>query len=457
MSSCLGRIFLLLLIGFTTSISTQERSSFLTSQISLDVSNAINNLAHKLAVKLRNERSKSEIISPLSIGSSVLLLLRASRGNTRNQLLELLGLAKDYQKNDGRIPKNFGYLLRVLLDVGEWDSSLLKKTPKWQDEAKCAPEDYQYEDEEDEFFPDSNTTEVNLIKLANAIFVQDGLFENDRLQGIVENLYLSVVENVDFVRESDKTKARINSWANESTNGRIPEIITDPLSPDTTMVVANALYFKAFWEDVFLAGATKPRKFFPNGEEDESVEVEMMAHGGCFPYYYSKALNARIMGFPYKNKTSTMYIIHPYDSNRSKLETLIDNLDATALDDLISNMTMRSATVQFPKLQISNSFELKTALQKLGISAMFNRGESNFSLLNPQDATGESPTVGGMLHKVFLDVNEAGTEGGAVTATLLDRSMPAINFRVTTPFLLVIRHEVTKLLLFYGPVYDPSV
>lgn len=286
--------------------------------------------------------------------------------------------------------------------------------------------------------------------------MQNGTYDNKKLESRVRRIYRSKIENVDFSNSPDESKARINQWVDENTNGRIKQIITDQLSRDTTMVVANAMYFKAFWEDVFTVGATKPRKFFPNGEHEESVEVEMMSHSGCFPFYSSKALDARILGFPYKNKTTTMYIILPNDSNRKKLQILVEKLDANTLDELISNTTMSTASVLFPKMHLTTSFELKSALQKLGLFSMFTRGRSNFSLLNSNMTTMDSPTVGGVLHKVDLEVNEEGTEGGAVTATLMDRSLPSINFRVITPFVLAIRHDATKLLLFYGSVYDPS-
>lgn len=295
----------------------------------------------------------------------------------------------------------------------------------------------------------------NQIKLANAIFVQDKFYNNTRLQKLVNYYYRSSVEGLDFFNQPEASKDHINNWAKKNTNGRIQEIITDELNPETTMIVANALYFKAFWEDVFLAGATKMRKFFPNGENEESVEAEIMAHGGCFPYYRSQELDARIMGFPYKNRTSTMYIILPNNSSRAKVQQLLQELDASTLDNLISNMRMTTASVLFPKMHLTGTFDLKTALLKLGMKSIFDSERSNFSLLNPSHPK-ESPTVSGVLHKVDLAIDESGTEGAAVTATLLDRSMPTVNFRVIVPFILAIRHDATKLLLFYGPVYDPS-
>lgn len=60
-------------------------------------------------------------------------------------------------------------------------------------------------------------------------------------------------------------------------------------------------------------------------------------------------------------------------------------------------------------------------------------------------------------HKVDLIVNEVGTEGGAATTTVMRRTGPDVVFRAETPFLLLISHDDTKLPLFYGAVFKPTV
>lgn len=45
--------------------------------------------------------------------------------------------------------------------------------------------------------------------------------------------------------------------------------------------------------------------------------------------------------------------------------------------------------------------------------------------------------------------------GGAATAITLNRSGPQVTFRVDTPFIFLIRHDPTKIPLFYGTVLEP--
>lgn len=122
-------------------------SKFIIKDVARDVSDALVNLARDLSVQIRSKDSKSEIISPLSIGSSMLLLLRASRGSTRQELLKLLGLNKRYQRNDPKVPRNFGQLIEELLnDVRS--GNVLDSEPKWKGESKCISPEYADEDDD---------------------------------------------------------------------------------------------------------------------------------------------------------------------------------------------------------------------------------------------------------------------------------------------------------------------
>lgn len=63
--------------------------------------------------------------------------------------------------------------------------------------------------------------------------------------------------------------------------------------------------------------------------------------------------------------------------------------------------------------------------------------------------------VDSIIHKVDLEINEKGTEGGAATAVTITRSGTQVIFRGETPFIFLIRHDATKLPIFYGTVFEP--
>lgn len=60
-----------------------------------------------------------------------------------------------------------------------------------------------------------------------------------------------------------------------------------------------------------------------------------------------------------------------------------------------------------------------------------------------------------IVHKVDFNVNEQGTEAAAATLASLTKSGPEVTMRCDTPFLLLVRHDDTKLPLFYGIINIP--
>jgi serpin B len=61
-------------------------------------------------------------------------------------------------------------------------------------------------------------------------------------------------------------------------------------------------------------------------------------------------------------------------------------------------------------------------------------------------------------HKAFVEVSEEGTEAAAATAVVIVRkSMPAyFEFNVNRPFLVLIRHNSSGIILFMGRVTKPT-
>lgn len=306
--------------------------------------------------------------------------------------------------------------------------------------------------------------EPNVVQLANGMFLQQGLINSSNFVRLARDLYQAQIEQVNFKERPDLARNTINRWVNESTRGRIGEILLDDPDPGTQMIVANALYFRGTWETFFNEPQfTRPQPFFPDGEDQPSILVPTMFASGCFPYYSSPELQARIMAFPYRNRTTSMYIVLPNDSNRARLRQLQASLSSAELDRLIGQMKMHKAIVQFPRMHASNTYDLKAALQQLGVRKLFDRTSNNLKIVSGKsNANGAEARakvklyVSEMVHKIDLEINERGTEGGAVTITAMERSLPPVNFRVRGPFLIAIRHDPTKMLLFYGAVFDPS-
>lgn len=101
----------------------------------------------------------------------------------------------------------------------------------------------------------------------------------------------------------------------------------------------------------------------------------------------------------------------------------------------------REAAFQFPENQSASSLQRLHQLR----SQLATRPEPNPGLFADD-----------MKHKIDLTINEVGTEGGAATSTTMKRTGPEVVFRAETPFLFFVRHDDTKLPLFYGAVFEPT-
>uniref|UniRef100_A0A182K9K6 Serpin domain-containing protein n=1 Tax=Anopheles christyi TaxID=43041 RepID=A0A182K9K6_9DIPT len=353
------------------------------------VSDSVTNLAAKIANALSNQKSKTEIFSPVSIAGALSLLLLGSGGQTQQELLNVMGLNKG-QLTFQEIHLSFG---RLFQDLVANDPSL-EPLVTWRLNDKCNR--YDDEEEEDDDFPppqsssderpSKNGPNSHEITLANGIFVQRNFQLSDSYRTQSMTYYNSEVQSLDFELDTSGSTKVINQWVSEKTHGKIPNILPSTLPASTSMVLASALYFKALWAESFIDGATKPREFYPDGKDKPPVMVEMMAHGGCFPYYESPELDARIIGIPYKHNMSTMYVIMPNDSNRAKLQRLIPKLNSDNLKQLIDNMTIKTSIILFPKMHISNTMDLKRVLQQLGVSSLFKAERSNLSTMLNEEA-----------------------------------------------------------------------
>uniref|UniRef100_A0A2C9GVF4 Serpin domain-containing protein n=1 Tax=Anopheles epiroticus TaxID=199890 RepID=A0A2C9GVF4_9DIPT len=501
------------------------------------VSDSVTNLAAKIANALSNQKSKTEIFSPVSIAGALSLLLLGSGGQTQQELLNVMGLNKG-QLSFQEIHISFG---RLFQDLVSNDPSL-EPLVTWRLNDKCNR--YDEEEEEDDDFPPppsaSNPNEEDLlIQIGNGIFAQKGTTFDQRYDKLAKDLYQSELQQLDFIGDEMGSVRFINNWVHNQTHGRIADIVSH-ISSDTILMIVNTLYFRGLWEEAFQPLATRNRRFFPNGPDGpDSFDFPMMAKSHCMPYYFWQEENVRVLGVPYRQNV-TMYIFMPVNSTRALVQSLQSKITAERVNDIITKMKMKSVTLLFPKMHISNSISLKSVLQQLGVYTLFERqdadlyrlltglnragGEETLDILdvlqdtkenairqlqlqNPdcviverngiergdclkehcayggqtcvccveQDddfrrrrrrrrnsfggmmqAKNESIFVNEMLHKVDLTVNERGTEGGAATATLIDRISSQVSFIVNGPFMMVIREETTRLPLFYGNVYNPK-
>ncbi|EDV59283.1 serine protease inhibitor 28Dc [Drosophila erecta] len=406
---------------------------------------------------------KTEIFSPLSIVYSLALLLLGAKGRSYEELSAVFGTS-----DTARLHEQFGLMLQDLQQPTREAVSPGRPLTNWRASSPMRSNRR------------AQRPGAHEVHLANGLFTQTGYSLNPDYRRVIAEVYASDLEVQDFEGNPATARYNINAWVAKHTKNHIENIISSDIPQSTRMILANALYFKAFWETDFIESATRPDNFYPNGEGTEpAIRVQMMATGGAYPYHEDHDMGCKIIGLPYRGNLSTMYIIQPFKSSVRELTALQKRLTADNIEDMISRMYRRAAVVAFPKMHLTESVNLKTVMQKMGLGGIFSVVQNDLSLIATNEAA-RTNSLGGnslqnleaqrragaggarsdlvvddIVHKVDFTVNEQGTEAAASSVTYLKKSGPDVVFRGDTPFMVLVRHDPTKLVLFYGLINEP--
>ena len=244
------------------------------------------------------------------------------------------------------------------------------------------------------------------------------------------------------------TLATINAWVSTNTNGRIKTIV-DQLDPNTIAMLINATYFKGSWRARFDERDTRPGEFFVT--PSAPVTAQMMETNEGLARTGGLADGTVIAELPYGGDAFVMDVVMP---PAGRLESMLDSLTPARWAGMLSALGERALQrqIRMPKFRMEVKRELRPALAALGMPRVF---------LTPQLApmfAGPTPAaqVSSVLQRVFVDVNEEGTEAAAVTAVVIvETSAGPRGLVIDRPFLFVIRERLTGTILFLGKVVRP--
>jgi serpin B len=287
------------------------------------------------------------------------------------------------------------------------------------------------------------------LNIANAIWGQvDFKFLQAYLDMLAEN-YGAGMRLVDFAGNPEAARQGINDWVSQQTQDKIKDLIpVGVLDPLTRLVLTNAIYFKAAWMHPFNAKDTAPGDFYkPDGSK---VSVPMMHYTENTGYLISDGAIA--VELPYQGGNVSMLVLMPDSGSLPGFEK---SLTPDRLAALASKIPVQNVQLSFPKFKIEASVSLAEVFKSMGMLDPFDPSAADFSGMDGA----RDLFIQAIMHKAFVDVNEAGTEAAAATAVMVGAtSMRAEPVTVTIdhPFLFVLRDRTTGTILFMGRVVDPS-
>jgi serpin B len=265
------------------------------------------------------------------------------------------------------------------------------------------------------------------------------------------------IERLDFA-QALPARQRINTWVAERTADKIRDLLPDgAISPDTRLVLVNAMYLRAPWETPFPAYATRDDAFFVGGAA-AATPVPTMSRGGRMAFAQQPGF--KVVEIPYVGGQLAMDVFLP--TARDGLAAFEAGLTGARIDAAVAALAPTQLVLRMPRFHLAGgSVSLRTALVALGMNLAFDRARADFTGIANPPSPDDRLFVSDAFHKVFVDVNEAGTEAAAATAVVMARagaaapSAPPTQFVVDHPFVFVIRDVGTGAVLFLGRVTDP--
>lgn len=233
----------------------------------------------------------------------------------------------------------------------------------------------------------------------------------------------------------------INDWVSAKTRNRIPSIL-DSATADTNLIILNALYFKSDWATAFDRSQTRPALF--EELDGRRSDVSMMHGKVSVPFRSNQQFAA--VDLRYKASRFSLVIA----TSRSKPASM---QEFAGISHWLTgeNFTDTDVDLRVPRFTLRRGAELLPALDAAGLKqARVQPGA--FSVLSP-----DRIDMSSVVQKVFLAINEQGTEAAAATA-LTTRSA-TIRMRlnedrlvVDKPFIFALRDKISGLVLVSGYV-----
>ncbi|XP_063017988.1 ovalbumin-like [Melospiza melodia melodia] len=263
----------------------------------------------------------------------------------------------------------------------------------------------------------------------------------------VKKLYRSGLETVNFKTASNQSRQRINSWVKNQTNGQIRDFLEpSSVNPQTVLVLVNAIYFKGKWKTPFQEEHTEEVPF--NVTEQESRPVQMMYQNSTFRVGRVAEDKIKVLELPYTSGELSLLVLLPDDI--SGLAQLENKISFEKLTEWTSSEVMEKKRVKvyLPRMKIEEKYNLTFVLTSLGMTDLFSPA-ANLSGIS----AAESLRVSEAVHKSYMEVNEEGTEESTRSADDTEDilySSEFEEFRADHPFLFLIKHNPSNLILFFG-------
>lgn len=354
-------------------------------------------------VFLSDSKSENCIYSPLSLYMALGMSAEISGGNTRQQILDVMG-----QEDISSLRTNTQNI---------WNSHYVDDGM-----AKCV--------------------------LASSLWTNSGLsYDQNTLDRLAKDYYASSYTGVPGSEEYDKM---LQNWLSGQTDGLLDDYVSNiNMSPETVIALASTVNFSGKWNSEFSPERTESGIFH---SRDGDVECDFMTAEWDMFYFWGEKFASINLSM---ENNGYMRLILP-DEGYTPNDLLNDS---EVMKYMISSRNYKNGKyvtvdMKIPKFDVSSNTDLCSGLKELGITDAFDPDLSDFS---PLTDTSTGIAIGRAEQDTRVIIDEKGCKAAALTVILYDGAgMPEDNakFILDRPFIFEIMSE-TGLPIFVGIVNVP--
>ena len=350
---------------------------------------------------LSGSDAENRMYSPLSLYMALSMLAETAGGESRQQILDLLGCG------------DIGSLRAQASDV--WNAT--------------------YRD-------DGAVTSV----LANSVWMRDGMtYDNETLDRLAVTYYASAFSGPMGSPEYDNALRR---WLNEQTGGLLEQQVQGvKFDPETVLALASAVYFRSKWSTEYNPNATEDGIF--HGASVDS-EARFMPRSDTADYYWDDSFAAIYQSL---ESGGRMWFILP-DEGTTPEKVLSEGRFLSLASGASGWAGHKRLLVnsRLPKFDVTSSAELSGSLGLMGVTDVFDAALADFSPVMPG---ADGVFLSSVRHDVRVAIDEEGVIAAAYTVMqTCGAAMPPdeqVDFVVDRPFIFVITSP-DGLPLFVGIV-----
>jgi serine protease inhibitor len=280
------------------------------------------------------------------------------------------------------------------------------------------------------------------LSLANSVWYRNTFSVETSFQDLLKQSFKAEVSAQNF--DDPATLGKINNWASQKTNGKIPKVL-DQIQSDNVMFLMNALYFKGDWKTQFKPEQTIDSPFKLASGSTKTVRMMRLnteLNHASRPTYTAFEL-------PYGSAKFSMTVLLPAENTTA--DALINSLSSTEWAQLQQVMTSSTIDIGLPKFTLSYDINLNKALSTLGMPTAFTDG-ADFTKINKQGGL----TLSFVKQNTFVAVDEKGTEAAAFTTGGISVTSAPVPTLCNRPFVFVIHEKTSGTILFVGKIADPT-